>query len=239
MSEAVMVPSYRVHRESSRIPWRMLGAAGGILALIAAGFAAWWAIGKIGTRTVPVIEADARPFKVRPTDPGGLRVPNQSELVLQRPDQRQQTPAQAGRPAAVAPAAETPNIDGLRAAVQPPPVVTPTPTPTPQPRQAQPAQPPAPTTATPAQPARPPVTGRVQVQLGAVASEEAARGEWERLTRRMPELFGGRQPIIARLDREGQAPLFRLRTSGLPDQEAAAQFCEQVRGRGGACVPIR
>jgi cell division septation protein DedD len=77
------------------------------------------------------------------------------------------------------------------------------------------------------------------VQLGALASEEAARAEWERLQRRAPELFQGRSPQISRLEREGQAPLFRLRTGGLADQDAAREFCEQVRQRGGACVPVR
>jgi hypothetical protein len=241
MSDAV-VPSYRVHRESSRLPWRMLGAAGGVLALVAAGGAGWWAINKIGTRSVPVIEADPRPFKVRPADAGGMRVPNQNELVLERAGQRSQSAAQAGRPAALAPGAETPDINGLRAAVAPP-------TPAPARPAAAPAQPPA-AAAAPApaaqQPAaaqapRPlPTTGRVQVQLAALASEEAARNEWDRISRRAPELFQGRQPIIARLDRgEGQSPLFRLRASGLPDQDAATQFCEQWRSRGGACVPVR
>jgi hypothetical protein len=87
-------------------------------------------------------------------------------------------------------------------------------------------------------PARP--VGRVQVQLGALPTEEAARAEWNRLAARMPELFQGRSPQVVRLDRgEGQTPLFRLRTGGLADQEAATSFCEQVRARGGACVPIR
>ncbi|MGG5808509.1 SPOR domain-containing protein [Falsiroseomonas sp. CW058] len=248
MSDAV-VPSYRVHREASRMPWRMLAAAGGIVAVAAAGAAGWWAVGKIGARSVPVIEADPRPFKVRPADAGGLRVPNQNELVLERAGQRPQTPAQAGRPATLAPPAETPNIDGLRAAVAPPPAPRPAPPPqaaAPAPAAAPPAQVAAPQPAAPAaQPAaapaaRPvPTTGRVQVQLGALGSEEAARAEWDRLSRRAPELFQGRQPVVMRLEREGQAPLFRLRTSGLPDQDAAAQFCEQVRARGGACVPVR
>jgi hypothetical protein len=80
----------------------------------------------------------------------------------------------------------------------------------------------------------------VQVQLGALTSAEAARAEWDRLSRRAPELFEGRSPQILRLDRgEGQTPLFRLRTGGLPDQDAAAEFCQQIRARGGACVPIR
>jgi hypothetical protein len=79
----------------------------------------------------------------------------------------------------------------------------------------------------------------VQVQLGALGSEEAARAEWERLARRLPELFADRRPSIARLDRGAeQAPLFRIRTGGFGDLGGARAFCEQVRARGGACAVI-
>jgi hypothetical protein len=247
MSDAV-VPSYRVHREGSGLPWRMLAVAGGMLAVLAAGAAGWWALGKLGNRTVPVIEADERPFKIRPADAGGLRVPNQNELVLERPGQRSQAPVGTGRAPALAPPAEAPDLGGLRAAVQPPPApVRPAPqaapaaslqpAPAPTPVQEAPAAASPPAVVAPAP--RPAPSGRLQVQLAAVSSEEAARGEWERLSRRMPELLGSRQPIVTRLEREGQPPLFRLRTSGLPDAEAVREFCEQVRARGGACVPVR
>ena len=241
MSDAV-IPSYRVHREASRLPWRMLAVAGGLLALLAAGAGGWWVWGKIGGSGVPVIEPDPRPFKVRPADAGGLRVPNQQEMVLERPGQRTQTPAQQCRPATGAPSAESPDLGGLRAAVQPPAPAPARPAAAPvQPPAATPAPAPAataPTQAPPAQPARP--TGRAQVQLGALASEAAARAEWDRLSRRAPDLFQGRSPIISRLEREGQEPLFRLRTSGLEDVAAAQAFCEQVRQRGGgACVALR
>nr|WP_255575239.1 SPOR domain-containing protein [Caldovatus aquaticus] len=79
--------------------------------------------------------------------------------------------------------------------------------------------------------------GRVQVQLGALASEEAARAEWERLMRRMPDLLGAFRPQILRLERgEGAPPLWRLRIGGFADPAAARAFCEQARGRGAACA---
>ena len=259
MSDA-MVPSYRLHRPTSAFPWRMVAIAGGVLAFIAAGAAGWWAIQRIGTRSVPLVEADPRPFKIRPSDPGGLRVPNQGELVLERPGQRQ--PAVARAPG-LAPEAEAPNIDRLRAAVAPPPAVAPAPVwpppgqgrPGGQPATAQapaPAQAPAAAAEAPAQapvaaappaaePARPPAvgTGRVQVQLAALTSEDGARSEWERIGRRAPELFQGRSPSVTRLERDGQSTLFRLRTGGFADQAAARDFCEQVRARGATCIPVR
>ena len=247
MSDAVIQrPSYRVEREPSKLPWRMLVIAGGLLGAVAVAGIGWWAIRSIGGgSSVPVVEADPRPFKVRPDDPGGLRVPNQSELILERPAQRAQG-NQSGRPANVAPGAEAPDLGGLRAAARPAPAAAPAPAPAPAApasalAQAQPLpapQPAQPAAAPAAQPTRP--AGRVQVQLGALPTEDAARAEWERLSRRAPELFAGRSPQIVRLDRgEGQAPLFRLRTGGLADQDAAAAFCEQVRARGGVCAPVR
>jgi hypothetical protein len=278
MSDA-MVPSYRLHRPASAVPWRMIAMAGGVLAFIAAGAAGWWAIQRISERSVPVVEADPRPFKIRPSDPGGLRVPNQSELVLERPGARPPGSATARAPG-LAPEAEAPNIGGLRAAVSPPPVIAPAPTwppqPAPRPGQvvpgqnapgasaaappaaapapangapaqapARPATPPAatppaaPAAATVAPPARPAGSGRVQVQIAALTSEDSARAEWDRVARRAPELFQGRSPAVTRLDRDGQSPLFRLRTGGFADQDAAREFCEQVRARGATCIPVR
>jgi hypothetical protein len=241
MTMDAMVPSYRVQREGAGVPWRMLAIAGGLLGVLAVVAGGWWALRSFGqSGPVPVVEADPRPFKVKPEDRGGLRVPNQDELILDRPSNRAQL--SAPRNATMLPEAEAPNIGGLRAAVAPvappAPVVPPASAPAVAP---EPAAPVAAEAAAPAAAAPPPVrTGRVQVQLGALNSPEAARAEWERLSRRAPELFDGRSPQILRLDRgEGQAPLFRLRTGGLPDQDAATEFCQQIRARGGACVPIR
>lgn len=244
MSDA-MVPSWRPAPRESAVPWLMLGAAGVILALVALGGVGWWAWNSFGSRGVPVVEADPRPFKVRPDDPGGLRVPNQTEMVLERPANRPQPPT-AGRSGATPQAPEAPNLDGLRAAVQPPsmPVQTLAPTPpaavpAPQAAGATPRAVPTPTAPAATAPTAPATAvGRVQVQLGAMSSEDAARSEWARLQGRVPELQG-RSPQILRLDREGQAPLFRLRTGGFADQDAARQICEAVRARGGNCMPLR
>ncbi|MGG5885579.1 SPOR domain-containing protein [Falsiroseomonas sp. HC035] len=256
MSDA-MVPSYRVQRDRPGVPWMMLAAAGGLLAVGGVAAGGWWAFQSMGGGGVPVVEADPRPFKVRPDDPGGLRVPNQNALVLERPGNRQ---AQAApRADGLVPEAEAPNLALLRAAVAPPPVIAPRPMPVPEPDSvvateapeeaatlaslpfpppAAPAPPTSPSPAAAAVPA-PVANGRALVQLAAVGSEEAARGEWDRLTRRAPELFQGRSPVVQRVERESGSPLFRLRASGFADADSAAQFCEQARARSLACIPVR
>nr|WP_246503928.1 SPOR domain-containing protein [Plastoroseomonas arctica] len=181
-----------------------------------------------GSGSVPLIEADPRPVRVRPTDPGGLRVQNQDELIFDR-DRR---PTNTG--ARLAPEAEGPRLDALRQQVAPPPA--PTPAPSTPPAAAAPSTP-----ATPAAARTPPpaTTGRIQVQIGALPTEEAARTEWDRLARRAPELLGDRRPAVTRFEREGQPALFRLRTGLFADAEAARTFCESLRAKGGNCTVIR
>lgn len=247
----IEMPSYRVRpvgREGP--PWRMIAIGGGLAAVIVAAAAIGWGLSGGGAgRGVPVVEADPRPFKIRPDDPGGLRVPNQDELIFERG--RGSTAQPPG--ARLAPEPETPRLDALRAQVaQPPPVAGPAPLATPTPQGAPPAPgaaapapeaaPPAPAPA-PAEPAAarpaPAPNGRVRVQLGALTSEEAARGEWDRLARRHPDLLGAFRPQVVRFEREGQATLYRLRTGGFADVAAAREFCEQVRARDVPCIVVR
>ncbi|WP_187830368.1 SPOR domain-containing protein [Siccirubricoccus phaeus] len=277
------VPSWRARPErSSGTSWRMLAFAGGALGVVAvAGAVAWGLSRSSGPRTIPVIEPDNRPVKVRPENPGGLQVPNQDQLVLEPAAVRRAAERSTGANARLAEGPEAPALDQLRRQAAPPAPpaaqapaadsasdAAPGPAPGPQasalvapglaPPVAAPATPaapapiaapPVPATPVAAPPAAPapaaapvaiaPVAhGRAQVQLGALNSEESARAEWERLSRRIPELAGF-QPRVTRFDRgEGQAPLYRLRAGNLSDAAAARALCDLVRARGGACTPI-
>jgi Flp pilus assembly protein TadD len=74
-------------------------------------------------------------------------------------------------------------------------------------------------------------------QLAAVPSEAAAHDEWEQLSKRMPDLLNGRQPLFTRVDRDGQV-FWRVRTSGFTDVTEARNFCGLVRSHGGGCVAL-
>ena len=262
MSDMV-VPSWRPSQEKPAVSGRMLAVAGGLLGLVALGAAATWGISRMGPRPVPVIEADPRPLKIRPDSPGGMVVPNQDQLVLEGASQRRA--AERGRTtvAQLDTGPEAPAFDLLRQHVAPrtassPPVVAAVVPPSPPPgttvvapstpsslgAQTVPLPPPvalavATSVSAPAAGAVPPgpvAGGRSHAQFGALASEEAARAEWDRLVRRAPEL-AGHQPRITRLDREGQPSLYRLRATGLADPAAARALCDAVRARGLPCVP--
>lgn len=265
----VQVPSYRVRDVAedggSR---RMMLLAGGFAGLLAVGGIAGWAFSRYSDTTVPVVQADARPIKIRPDDRGGLRVANQDEIIFER-----RTASGVFEPAGrLGPAAEAPNLDALRAATAPPPgastppsvstPVEPSPVaeaapsvaavtaeaqapaaaqPAPPAVQAAPVTPPVvatPTPPAPPKPAAPAATGSVVVQLGALDSESGARSEWERLRGRAPSLLQGRSPQVIRFEREGKPTMWRLRTGGFENRSAAGSFCESIRSQGGACAVI-
>jgi hypothetical protein len=229
----------------------MMVIAGSVLAAGAVIAALVWGFSRGSSRNAPLIEADARPIKIRPDNPGGLRVPNQDELIFDR-----NRGARSAAPGGLAPEAENPRVDQLRfqlaeraaqeAARNAPPPASPAPA-----QPAAPATPSAPATASaltaPNLPAPVPATaerfapvpnGRAQVQLGSLPSEAAARGEWDRLQKRVPEFLGNRRVSLAPFDREGQTTLYRIRTGGFADAATARAFCEEMKTKSIPCMVV-
>lgn len=226
-------PSWKVQAAERRpVPWRLVVFGLGAALILLLGLL-WVFSGGGGPRQVPVIEPESRPVRVRPENRGGLQVPNRDEWIF---DQRRG--AQPPAPAGLAPAPEAPDLERLRMLATPPRPAAP------PPPAAPPAAAPAPPPAAPQQrqaapaPPTPAAPGGVQVQLGALPSEEAARAEWARLSRLLPEQFRSRTPIVQRFDRPNAAPLWRLRMGGFRDADAARAFCDAVRARGGACAVV-
>ncbi|MCU0986436.1 MAG: SPOR domain-containing protein [Acetobacteraceae bacterium] len=282
-AKVVADPAWR--RQERRRP-RWVFWLAGLAGLSLAGSAAMLMLGAEPRHPAeaPLITADPTPVRVRPDDPGGLRVPNldkavydqlarsgQGDAGARRPQPRVESllpPPEAPQPLPVEPVSLTPGPSPQQLAREPeqparPPQPAIPAAPAPQgaapaataavaPMQATPAPsaaaPPAPAASAPAAsaavatvPREPPPavapqagTGRIQVQLAAVPSEQAATAEWERLRRRMPDLLGNQRLIVSRGEREGQ-PFWRVRTGAFSDSTAARAFCDQVRQRGGSC----
>ena len=78
--------------------------------------------------------------------------------------------------------------------------------------------------------------GRTQVQLAALATEAAARHEWERLAHRMPGVFGTHHPVFSKTERDGHT-LWRVRPAISPPRRkqrvlsASARQGWRLRGR--------
>nr|WP_294505657.1 SPOR domain-containing protein [uncultured Rhodopila sp.] len=186
----------------------------------------------------PVVTADTRPIRVKPENPGGMKIDGAENDVFS-------AGADTGN-AKLAPAAETPDTKAWRsAAASPAPAAAEAPAPAaltppaaaPQKAAALPVvakpqvAPPAPTKL----PVAAATSGHAAtVQLAALASEEAAKGEWQALSKRMPDLLVGHQPSYSRTEHDGHT-FWRVRTSGFSDAAQARGFCDKVRAKGLVC----
>jgi hypothetical protein len=227
---SIPTPTYRIPRHRRAMDpgtKRLALIAGGLGATLLVVVGGWELIGHRST-AVPVVQADSRPIKVKPDNPGGLQVAGADEDIL--------SGAAASKEGKLAPAPEAPAPQALRSPPAPASGVAPSATPAPQ--QAAAPAPAKPVAAKPAaapekHPA-PPAAGGAQVQLAAVSSEEAAKSEWQRLSKRMPDLLGQRRPAFSKTEHDGRT-LWRVRAGGFADVPQATSFCEKVRAKGVGC----
>ena len=204
-------PSYRVERPAGGLDAgtkRLLTFAGiAVVALLV--MVGGWAMLNRGPARVPVIEADARPLRTKPDNPGGMQVAGADE--------------QESGAAAMAPPPEAPAPLALRAQVQAARPVAPTPAPVP-----------APASTIEPRPAPHPVVAGTQVQLAAVETEAGARGEWQRLARKYPDMLGSRQLAVQKTEANGKV-MWRVRTGGFADIAEATSFCGKLKAKGAGC----
>ena len=234
------------------------GIGGALLVIVGA-----WSLGGRHSAGVPMVEAPGGPLRVKPENRGGMQVAGADDPILsgdgggkqpealapppEMPELREwQAPHAGAVPKVPAPARATTTTL--------PPAAVPGPAPsrtasveagpggkataglterTPVARQA--AVHAAPEKPVAASESAPRTTGRMEVQLAALSSEEAAKTEWERLQRRMPELLGGHRPLVVRAERDGHI-VWRLRTGGFGDAGQASSFCTHVRAKGSGCA---
>jgi SPOR domain len=266
VSEELEMPSAATYRVPRR---RGMDAGTKRLAVIACGLGAAllavvgiWSVGERQGGRLPVVEADSRPLRVKPDNPGGLQLAGTNDEILSGESGPQNgklaPPPESPAPQALRTppqAARSPESGGAVGSVD---SVAP-----PSPARATPAAPVqavhASTVQTPAQPAETqraetpraetprkdavsraatssasPGSHAAEVQLAALGSEEAAKAEWDRLAKRMPDLLNGRRPAVSKTEREGRT-YWRLRTGGFSDIAQATSFCERVRAKGAGC----
>lgn len=77
----------------------------------------------------------------------------------------------------------------------------------------------------------------VTVQLSATKTEAQALVAWEKLAKKMPELFGQHHALFQKTNEPGTAP-WRLRTGGFADPAQAKAFCDKVKAKGGQCAVV-
>jgi len=73
------------------------------------------------------------------------------------------------------------------------------------------------------------------VQLAAVDTETGARGEWRRISNRLPFLLSGRDALVDQVSRADWRQFWRLRTPGFTEFADARQFCVELKLSGQDC----
>ncbi len=232
--------------------------AGGLGALLVLMVGGWSLLGH-RPAGIPVLGPPPGPVRVKPADPGGMQLmgaqvaqtngpgaqalaPGPEEAAPQALEAQVNAARKADQPAPPPSAPEAghnamseataPPIDpesGAGTLIHAPVVNAPAAVPP-----AAPEPPPAPDAAVaPAAPEAP--GGRHAVQLAALDSDQAARAEWSRLTRKAPSLFGARTPVVVVATRDGKQ-FYRLRTGGFSSIADATAFCGKVKAAGLACT---
>jgi hypothetical protein len=226
---------------------RLVMFAGGLGALLASLIGASAIISHRSSSDIPVIAADPKPIRVKPDNPGGMKIDGAENDVF--------TAGADTADAKLAPAAENPDRQALRTGAPSPPQAA---APQPAPKQAAKTavtnaaakpvsltQPPASALAAarpgPTLPAPTPTETKADaaarpqtVQLAALPTEDAAKAEWQQLAKRMPDLLNGRQPNYSRTEHDGHV-FWRVRTGGFADPAQARQFCDRIRAKGTGC----
>lgn len=242
---------------------------GVVAGAIIAGAAAWTVFGpgsgSEGGRT-PLIVAEPEPYKVKPKAPGGLQVENQDKLVYERvggstaepvaenilpPPEAPKTPEQVVPETVIAEVVEEVagkpvSTESVREVVEKMPDVVKE---AGIPIQATPEPVPAPAVVVSAPEAPEPkkslesmvaaLSGDYLVQIAALRSEEAAEGEWTRISKRHADLLGAYTSKIVRADLGERGIFFRLRAGPLKDRPAAEKLCESLAAQNVGCLVVR
>jgi hypothetical protein len=163
-----------------------------------------------------LIRAEPGPYKVRPSDPGGLDVAGDSETAYS-------TSAGEDPDAAL-------DVRKLPPEMTPAPVQTPEQVTPPKKIPPREVKEPAPDAA-----AAPAVPSGPTIQLGAYASTVKADTAWKLLSGRFPEVAALNKVVVTA--NVGGKSVYRLRASGSSDQTKAA--CTALKAAGESCLPVK
>jgi outer membrane biosynthesis protein TonB len=202
---------------------------------------------------VPLLRADDRPTKMKPEQPGGMKVPDQNvslyndkpagaqvEKLLPQPEQpmaRPVSPPELAPPPPTAspaaqPAAAVPAVPAPAAAPAKPTAKAAT--------EAKPPAPPKPAAApTPKTAASTSGNGSVEVRLASVRTPESARDEWARLKRENADLLGNLRANAVPVDLGEKGLYYRIQAGPFADAAAAERLCAELKKRNHGCILAR
>ncbi len=201
--------------------WQVWALAAAV-AVAGAVFHPFWPMSQTGTRgEPPLIKARQKPLRIKPETPGGMRIPDQERDFFRHLEGR--SPPRIERLVPPPPLGSGGrDVSGIPASVprSPPPGKLP------------PAREDAPL------PERDSLaSGSASVQLGALASEGAARRAWTELRRHHGDLLGGLSLTVERVSfGDGGTTLYRMRAGPVKTPGAAKALCAELKARGQDCL---
>ncbi|MEL7253107.1 MAG: SPOR domain-containing protein [Pseudomonadota bacterium] len=74
-------------------------------------------------------------------------------------------------------------------------------------------------------------------QLGAFASADIARSEWDRLSQQFGDFLSGKSRVIQKAQSGGRT-FYRLRAAGFEDLSDARRFCSALVAERAECIPV-
>jgi cell division septation protein DedD len=247
---------------------RRFGLIGGGIALLIFAIGVWAfshfsSSGPPVSAEVPLLRADEQPTRKRPSDAGGMNVPERDSIVLNRsepsveqllppPETPLPRPATSEPPAAEPPAAaapppeqplppEQPSVATTATPVAPPPSAAPSaPEAKPAPEPKAVPEPKVARAAAPPPPAPMPASGKgYRLQLGSVRTAEAAKHEWDRLKDEQGDLLGALGFTAARADLGDRGIYYRIQAGPIADSAAAERDCSELKRRGVGCILVK
>ncbi|MFY0595896.1 MAG: SPOR domain-containing protein [Cognatishimia sp.] len=75
------------------------------------------------------------------------------------------------------------------------------------------------------------------VQLGAYASPEIARAEWDKLQSKFGDYLGDKQRVVQKATSGGRT-FYRLRAMGFADLSDARRLCSSLKAENADCIPV-
>ncbi|MEO0982464.1 MAG: SPOR domain-containing protein [Pseudomonadota bacterium] len=208
---------------------------------------------------LPVISADAAPYKRAPEDAGGAETPDLNRRIYDQIDGSNREDIVIAAALRAERADEGPSADDvlqggppmeLRPTLGDPIEVEPAPKPVaaepietavaPPPRRQPDAAPTSqPVAEAPASRFAFDYSGAYLVQIAALRSESAAEEAWSRAAGASPSLYQGAQKRIQRADLGARGVFYRLRAGAFAERAAATEFCDALKAGGGDCIVVR
>ena len=209
----------------------------------------------------PLIKAPGKPVKIKPSDPGGMAVPNRDKVIFEGVSEggeqrveRLLPPPETPLPPPAKPAADgaMETAPAARASLIPPPPKAAEGSVAPKAAEA-PAAPKAaaapknpvqaPTSATPRSESKPtqvakPAAGTYRVQIAAVRSAKAARAEWARLQRKNKDVLGSLTFASQKVDLGAKGVFYRIQ-AGMVARAEARKICATLRARKQPCLVVK